>query len=62
MCTDGEGDLSTIPPPQIPQSQQPSQEGPCPTADVEEMDFTVNGLFDGSSPGRYVDGVAALIC
>ena len=62
MCADGEGDLSTIPPPQIPQSQQPGQEGPCQTAGVEEMDLDVDGLFDGSSPGKCVDGVAALIC
>ncbi|KAF2181420.1 hypothetical protein K469DRAFT_713853 [Zopfia rhizophila CBS 207.26] len=58
---DGEGDFGTVPPPQIPQSQQPSQKGPDHAAGVEEMNLAVDGLFNGSSLGRCVDGVAALI-
>jgi hypothetical protein len=62
MCVDGECGLGTIPPPQIRQSQQAGQERSCPTADVEEMDLTVEGLFNGSSLGMCVDGMAVLIC
>ncbi|KAF2179510.1 hypothetical protein K469DRAFT_694017 [Zopfia rhizophila CBS 207.26] len=44
------GDLSTVPPPQIPQSQQPGQALPGQAAGVEEMDLAIDGLFNGSSP------------
>ncbi|KAF2191760.1 hypothetical protein K469DRAFT_341777 [Zopfia rhizophila CBS 207.26] len=47
---ESEGDLSTVPPPQIAQSQQPGQAGPDKAAGVEVMDLAVDGLFDGSSP------------
>ncbi|KAF2178266.1 hypothetical protein K469DRAFT_334460 [Zopfia rhizophila CBS 207.26] len=49
LLLDGEGDLSTVPP-QIPQSHQPSQEGPDHAAGVEEMDLVIDGLFNRSSP------------
>ncbi|KAF2177361.1 hypothetical protein K469DRAFT_375375 [Zopfia rhizophila CBS 207.26] len=48
--SDSEGDLSTVPPPQIAQSQQPGQEGPDKAAGVEVMDLAVDRLFNRSSP------------
>ncbi|KAF2190699.1 hypothetical protein K469DRAFT_697931 [Zopfia rhizophila CBS 207.26] len=50
LHSDGEGDLSTIHPPQIQQSQQPGQEGPDQAAGVKEMYLAVNKLFDKGSP------------
>jgi hypothetical protein len=61
MCADSEGSLSTIPSPQILETQQLGQEGPCLTADVDEIDLTGGRLFNGSSLGRCADGVTALI-
>jgi hypothetical protein len=46
MCAYGGDDL--------PQSQQPTLD--------DKMDLTVPRLFNGSSPGRCIGGVVALIC
>ncbi|KAF2804449.1 uncharacterized protein BDZ99DRAFT_481262 [Mytilinidion resinicola] len=60
--SDGEGDFSTISPPQILQTQQPGQEGPCLTADMDlavdgfnrsslEFAFVLDNFAAGASPG-----------
>jgi hypothetical protein len=60
MRVDGEGGLGPVSP-QIPQSHWPGQEGADQATGIEEMNLAIDGLFGGSSLGRHVDGVAALI-
>ena len=60
MRVDSEGGLGPVPL-QIPQSHRPGQEGADQATGVKEINLAIDRLFNRSSLGRHVNGVAALI-